>query len=159
VEGTIPAELQGTYFRNGPGLQVSCLSWAAVMAYMQWPLCYGMHLQLRRVWRHCSDLGWTCVFECMLCPCGVDLRSDGPCPSAWLPVPLSCILSGGPLQVNNPNYKRHTFDGDGMVLSFSFQGGRVRFRNKYVRTQGFLDEQVRGHVRGACRGMCMPVQG
>jgi hypothetical protein len=61
------------------------------------------------------------------------------------PVVCACTLSWCPLpQVNNPNYKRHTFDGDGMVLSFSFQEGRVRFRNKYVRTQGFLDEQVGG---------------
>lgn len=38
---------------------------------------------------------------------------------------------------------RHTFDGDGQVLAFSFDGsGKVRFTNKFVRTRGFLDEQV-----------------
>lgn len=46
------------------------------------------------------------------------------------------------LQVNNPRYKRHTFDGDGMILSFEFNRGDVRFSNKYVRTKGFLDEQA-----------------
>ena len=40
---------------------------------------------------------------------------------------------------------RHTFDGDGQVVAFSFDGnGRVRFTNKFVRTRGFLDEQVGG---------------
>jgi hypothetical protein len=38
---------------------------------------------------------------------------------------------------------RHTFDGDGQVIAFAFDGsGRVRFRNRFVRTRGFLDEQV-----------------
>jgi hypothetical protein len=36
------------------------------------------------------------------------------------------------LQVSNERYKRHTFDGDGMVLSFSFDQGRVWFKNKFV---------------------------
>jgi carotenoid cleavage dioxygenase-like enzyme len=30
-----------------------------------------------------------------------------------------------------------------MILSFAFKEGKVRFRNKFVRTKGFLDEQVR----------------
>jgi carotenoid cleavage dioxygenase-like enzyme len=50
-------------------------------------------------------------------------------------------------QVSNERYKRHTFDGDGMVLSFSFDQGRVWFKNKLVRTKGFVDEQVRGGCR------------
>lgn len=38
---------------------------------------------------------------------------------------------------------RHTFDGDGQIVVFSFDGsGKVRFTNKFVRTRGFLDEQV-----------------
>jgi carotenoid cleavage dioxygenase-like enzyme len=33
------------------------------------------------------------------------------------------------------------------VVAFTFDGsGRVRFTNKFVRTRGFLDEQVRGLV-------------
>ncbi|KAF6256619.1 carotenoid oxygenase [Scenedesmus sp. NREL 46B-D3] len=82
VEGSIPKDLRGTYFRNGPGLQVS-----------------------------------------------------------------------------NERYKRHTFDGDGMVLSFSFDQGRAWFKNKFVRTKGFVDEQAAGRpvhrtafTRGAADG-------
>lgn len=58
--------------------------------------------------------------------------------------------------------KRHTFDGDGMVLSFSFPGGDqsgVRFKNKFVRTKGFKEEQAAGRplyrtafTRGAADG-------
>lgn len=39
--------------------------------------------------------------------------------------------------------------GDGMVLSFSFDGSpAVRFKNKFVRTKGFVDEQVGRGRRG-----------
>lgn len=44
--------------------------------------------------------------------------------------------------MDNPKCQRHTFDGDGMVLSMAFDDGKVFFRNKFVRTKGFLDEQV-----------------
>jgi all-trans-8'-apo-beta-carotenal 15,15'-oxygenase len=35
----------------------------------------------------------------------------------------------------------HPFDGDGMVCAFSFGNGRAHFRNRYVQTQGYLEEQ------------------
>ena len=38
---------------------------------------------------------------------------------------------------------RHPFDGDGMVAKFTFlPDGRVHFRNRYVRTQGYVQEQA-----------------
>ncbi|MBD2100684.1 carotenoid oxygenase family protein [Leptolyngbya sp. FACHB-261] len=46
-------------------------------------------------------------------------------------------VGGHPLQ--------HPFDGDGMIAAFSFAGdGRVHFRNRYVRTEGYLAEQAAG---------------
>jgi len=33
---------------------------------------------------------------------------------------------------------QHVFDGDGMVAQFTFAGGRVRYRNRFVRTPKFL---------------------
>lgn len=36
------------------------------------------------------------------------------------------------------------FDGDGMVVKLSFAKGRVHFRNAYVRTPEFLEEQRAG---------------
>jgi all-trans-8'-apo-beta-carotenal 15,15'-oxygenase len=36
----------------------------------------------------------------------------------------------------------HPFDGDGMICAFSFTpNGRVHFRNRYVRTEGYVSEQ------------------
>ncbi|MGF1478803.1 MAG: carotenoid oxygenase family protein [Cyanophyceae cyanobacterium] len=69
IEGEIPTELQGTFFRNGPGL---------------------------------LDVG------------------------------------------NSPIH--HPFDGDGMVSAISFQGGRVHFRNRFVRTEAYLEEQRAGKI-------------
>ncbi len=38
---------------------------------------------------------------------------------------------------------RHTFDGDGMIISVAFRDGRAWFRNRFVLTDGFVREQVR----------------
>jgi all-trans-8'-apo-beta-carotenal 15,15'-oxygenase len=67
IEGTLPPELNGTLFRNGPGL-----------------------------------------------------------------------LELGGQQVQHP------FDGDGMVCAIAFQNGRAHFRNRYVRTQPYVEEQKAG---------------
>jgi len=69
VEGTIPSSLQGTLFRNGPGL----------------------------------------------------------------------------LEVNGQRI-HHPFDGDGMVCAIAFDNGRAHFRNRFVRTEGFLKEQQAGKI-------------
>ncbi|MDH6060961.1 carotenoid oxygenase family protein [Chrysosporum bergii ANA360D] len=69
VEGEIPPELQGTLFRNGPGL----------------------------------------------------------------------------LDVNG-QYIHHPFDGDGMISRISFVNGRAHFRNRFVRTEGYLAEQQAGKI-------------
>lgn len=65
IEGTIPAALEGTLFRNGPGL--------------------------------------------------LDIH-------------------GYPI--------RHPFDGDGMVNSFAFKDGRAYYRNRFVRTAGYVAERA-----------------
>ncbi|MBR8832344.1 MAG: Apocarotenoid-15,15'-oxygenase [Chroococcopsis gigantea SAG 12.99] len=67
IEGEIPPELEGTLFRNGPGL---------------------------------LDIG------------GVSIR--------------------------------HPFDGDGMVSAITFQGGRVHYQNRFVGTEGYLQEKAEG---------------
>jgi all-trans-8'-apo-beta-carotenal 15,15'-oxygenase len=74
IEGTIPSELEGTIFRNGPGL---------------------------------LDIGGTPI--------------------------------------------HHPFDGDGMICAITFKGGKVHFRNRFVRTEGYVKEQAAGKIlyRGA----------
>lgn len=41
---------------------------------------------------------------------------------------------------------RHLFDGDGMVSSFAFEGGKIRYRNRYVRTREFTEEEAAGRM-------------
>lgn len=67
IDGTIPADLEGTLFRNGPGL---------------------------------------------------------------------LDVAGHPVH--------HPFDGDGMITSISISQGKAYFRNRYVRTEGYIKEQATG---------------
>ncbi|OUL31976.1 Apocarotenoid-15,15'-oxygenase [Nostoc sp. T09] len=69
IEGQIPPELQGTLFRNGPGL----------------------------------------------------------------------------LDINGQRI-HHPFDGDGMISRISFVNGRAHFRNRFVRTEGYIEEQKAGKI-------------
>ena len=58
-------------------------------------------------------------------------------------------------QVHQPLGRYHPFDGDGMICQISFQGGRADYRNRFVRTRGFLAEQeARGSLWG---GLADPV--
>jgi all-trans-8'-apo-beta-carotenal 15,15'-oxygenase len=45
----------------------------------------------------------------------------------------------------------HPIDGDGMICTVAFNAGRAHFRNRFVRTEGFLEEQKAGKIlyRGA----------
>ncbi|MGB3403813.1 MAG: carotenoid oxygenase family protein [Microcoleaceae cyanobacterium] len=69
IEGVIPAELEGTLYRNGPGL----------------------------------------------------------------------------LDINGQRL-HHPFDGDGMISAIKFSNGRAHYRNRFVRTQGYLEEQSAGKI-------------
>jgi all-trans-8'-apo-beta-carotenal 15,15'-oxygenase len=51
----------------------------------------------------------------------------------------------------------HLFDGDGMVASFGFDDLGVLYRNRFVRTAAFEDEERAGEVRH--RGFGTPVPG
>ncbi|WP_448562937.1 carotenoid oxygenase family protein [Trichothermofontia sp.] len=51
----------------------------------------------------------------------------------------------GLLEVNGQPL-HHPFDGDGMVSAISFAGDRVHYRNRYVRTAGFCQEQAAGRI-------------
>ncbi|MGI9343938.1 MAG: carotenoid oxygenase family protein [Gammaproteobacteria bacterium] len=43
-----------------------------------------------------------------------------------------------------PDRKRMVLDGDGMVQALSIVNGRARYRNRYVRTDKYLEEEVAG---------------
>lgn len=41
----------------------------------------------------------------------------------------------------------HLVDGDGMVTRYAFADGKVRYRNRFVRTEAWLEEEQLGRVR------------
>ncbi len=40
----------------------------------------------------------------------------------------------------------HPFDGDGMISAFSFKDGKAHYRNRFVQTQAYLEEQEAGEI-------------
>ncbi len=46
--------------------------------------------------------------------------------------------------VHHPRGTYHVFDGDGMLHLLSFKRGRVEYRNRFVRTRAFEEEQAAG---------------
>jgi all-trans-8'-apo-beta-carotenal 15,15'-oxygenase len=57
------------------------------------------------------------------------------------------LFRNGPglLDINGQQY-HHPFDGDGMICAIAFDGGRAHFRNRFVRTSGFVAEQAAGKI-------------
>lgn len=53
-------------------------------------------------------------------------------------------VRNGHNQVHKPLGVYHIFDGDGMVHAVHFQEGIATYRNRFVRTTGFLAEQAAG---------------
>ncbi|MEL6853679.1 MAG: carotenoid oxygenase family protein, partial [Cyanobacteria bacterium J06607_13] len=55
------------------------------------------------------------------------------------------VFRNGPGLTDVHGYRlKHPFDGDGMVNAIAFQSGRAFYRNKFVRTAGYLKEQKSG---------------
>jgi carotenoid cleavage dioxygenase len=46
---------------------------------------------------------------------------------------------------HTPRGRYHPFDGDAMLHQVSFQNGRCSYRNRFVETEGFVEEQRVGH--------------
>lgn len=62
-----------------------------------------------------------------------------------IPADLNGIyLRNGHNQIHMPIGRYHPFDGDGMVHAVRFDRGRVSYRNRWIRTTGFLAEQAAG---------------
>ncbi len=55
------------------------------------------------------------------------------------------LFRNGPglLDINGTPVK-HPFDGDGLICAITFNHGKAYFRNKFVRTKGFVEEQKAG---------------
>ncbi len=57
------------------------------------------------------------------------------------------LFRNGPglLEVNGQRVQ-HPFDGDGMICAIAFKNGRAHFRNRFVRTEGYVAEQAAGKI-------------
>ncbi len=57
------------------------------------------------------------------------------------------LFRNGPglLDVNGQRI-HHPFDGDGMICAIAFDQGRAHFRNRFVRSEGFVAEQKAGAI-------------
>ncbi len=47
----------------------------------------------------------------------------------------------------NGQWFPHWFDGDGMISAIRFDNAGIRYLNRYVRTQNYIDETRAGHIR------------
>lgn len=64
-----------------------------------------------------------------------------------VPADLTGIyLRNGPNQRHDPLGVHHWFDGDGMLHGVEIRDGKISYRNRWVRTQGFRDENETGHA-------------
>ncbi len=55
------------------------------------------------------------------------------------------VFRNGPGLTDVNGYRlKHPFDGDGMINSIAFRAGKAFYRNKFVRTEGYLAEQKSG---------------
>ena len=48
--------------------------------------------------------------------------------------------------VQHPIGRYHPFDGDGMIHVMTFKDGEATYRNRFVRTKGFMAEQEAGRA-------------
>ncbi len=64
-----------------------------------------------------------------------------------IPADLNGVyLRTGPNRRFDAPGRYHWFDGDGMVHAMSFEGGRARYRNRYVRTRALAMEEAAGQA-------------
>ncbi len=58
---------------------------------------------------------------------------------------LGTVFRNGPGLLDINGYRlRHPFDGDGMISSIAFADGKAFYRNRFVRTEGYVAEQKSG---------------
>lgn len=74
-----------------------------------------------------------------------DLRVTGKIPAGL----NGMFVRNGPNPQFAPLGAYHPFDGDGMVHAVYFEGGRARYRNRWIESAGLLAERKRGR---ACYG-------
>ncbi|TDP61637.1 carotenoid oxygenase family protein [Roseateles toxinivorans] len=74
--------------------------------------------------------------------------SDLPLVKGRIPSDLNGVyMRTGPNPRFAPQGRYHPFDGDGMIHAAQFERGRLTYRNRWVRTEGFVEEEGAGEAR------------
>ncbi|KCZ53387.1 hypothetical protein HY29_03965 [Hyphomonas beringensis] len=69
-----------------------------------------------------------------------DLQVEGK-----IPADLNGVyLRNGPNPRYEPKGDYHAFDGDGMIHAAEFRNGKVTYRNKWIRTADWIEDDIRG---------------
>ena len=74
--------------------------------------------------------------------------SDLPVIQGAIPADLNGVyMRAGPNPRFKPNGRYHPFDGDGMVHAAQFKAGRLTYRNKWIRTTAWAEEDAAGSAQ------------
>ncbi len=74
--------------------------------------------------------------------------TDLPLLKGQIPADLNGVyMRTGPNTRFAPQGRYHPFDGDGMIQAAMFDGGRLTCRNRWVRTDAFIEEEQAGQAR------------
>lgn len=55
-------------------------------------------------------------------------------------------VRNGPNAFYPPDWRYHAYDGDGMLHAVRFENGRVSYRNRWIETAAFKEEQTAGYA-------------
>ena len=74
--------------------------------------------------------------------------SDLPLLHGAIPADLNGVyMRAGPNPRFAPNGRYHPFDGDGMIHAAQFKNGRLTYRNRWLRTDAWLEEDAAGQAQ------------
>lgn len=67
------------------------------------------------------------------------------------------LFRNGPGRLEHQGVRyQHLFDGDGMISAFAFNNGNIQYRNRYVRTREFVEEEKAGRMLHRSFGTNIP---
>jgi carotenoid cleavage dioxygenase-like enzyme len=104
-------------------------------------------LKIEREFRIDIDPGQNPFLNGIFAPVSREITADDLKVTGEIPRDLDGIyLRNGPNPVFQPRGRYHWFDGDGMVHSVEFCGGKATYRNRWIRTRDFEAELAAGRA-------------
>jgi carotenoid cleavage dioxygenase-like enzyme len=94
-----------------------------------------------------TDPGANPYLQGIYAPVHDELDVDDLIVTGHIPEALTgAYLRNGANQAFTPPGRYHLFDGDGMIHAVYLDGGRARYKNRYVESRGLLAERRAGHA-------------